>query len=75
MVRRSLEDFRFLDKQLHLCVYDRKFSDLSEIPDQENINSFNASSNQVRNPLYLATLTLQLIFILSFETHKVFGTF
>ena len=51
VVRRSLEDFRFLDKQLHLCVYDRKFSDLSEIPDQENINSFNASSNQVRNPL------------------------
>ena len=70
VVRRSLEDFRFLDRQLHLCVYDRKFSDLSEIPDQENINSFNASSNQVRNPLLdLATLSLKFIIM-----HKFRGT-
>ncbi|KAJ8267090.1 hypothetical protein GJAV_G00138240 [Gymnothorax javanicus] len=32
IVRRSYEDFRVLDKHLHLCIYDRRFSQLSELP-------------------------------------------
>ncbi|XP_076836676.1 rho GTPase-activating protein 32 isoform X2 [Brachyhypopomus gauderio] len=32
MVRRSYEDFRVLDKHLHLCIYDRRFSQLPELP-------------------------------------------
>lgn len=30
-VRRSLDNFQMLDRQLHRCVYDRKFSLLKEI--------------------------------------------
>uniref|UniRef100_A0A8C5PWZ7 Rho GTPase-activating protein 32 n=1 Tax=Leptobrachium leishanense TaxID=445787 RepID=A0A8C5PWZ7_9ANUR len=32
VVKRSYEDFRVLDKHLHLCIYDRRFSQLSELP-------------------------------------------
>uniref|UniRef100_A0A8C0FPI6 Rho GTPase activating protein 32 n=1 Tax=Bubo bubo TaxID=30461 RepID=A0A8C0FPI6_BUBBB len=32
IVKRSYEDFRVLDKHLHLCIYDRRFSQLSELP-------------------------------------------
>ncbi|XP_064651535.1 uncharacterized protein LOC135502535 isoform X4 [Lineus longissimus] len=32
MVRRTYENFRLLDKQLHKCIFDRKFSQLPEIP-------------------------------------------
>ncbi|KAG5836863.1 hypothetical protein ANANG_G00233210 [Anguilla anguilla] len=32
IVRRSYEDFRVLDKHLHLCIYDRRFSQLDELP-------------------------------------------
>uniref|UniRef100_A0A670YXX5 Rho GTPase-activating protein 32 n=1 Tax=Pseudonaja textilis TaxID=8673 RepID=A0A670YXX5_PSETE len=32
IVKRSYEDFRVLDKHLHLCIYDRHFSQLSELP-------------------------------------------
>ncbi|XP_056139271.1 rho GTPase-activating protein 32 [Lampris incognitus] len=32
LVKRSYEDFRVLDKHLHLCIYDRRFSRLTEIP-------------------------------------------
>uniref|UniRef100_A0A4W4EAH3 Rho GTPase-activating protein 32 n=1 Tax=Electrophorus electricus TaxID=8005 RepID=A0A4W4EAH3_ELEEL len=32
IVRRSYEDFRVLDKHLHLCIYDRRFSQLPELP-------------------------------------------
>ncbi|XP_067085370.1 rho GTPase-activating protein 32 [Osmerus mordax] len=32
MVKRSYEDFRVLDKHLHLCIYDRRFSLLPELP-------------------------------------------
>ena len=48
-VRRTLEDFRFLDRQLHLCVYDRRFSNLAEIPDQENVSNANGITDQVRH--------------------------
>nr|XP_058925724.1 rho GTPase-activating protein 32 isoform X2 [Kogia breviceps] len=32
IIKRSYEDFRVLDKHLHLCIYDRRFSQLSELP-------------------------------------------
>ncbi|KAF6724841.1 Rho GTPase-activating protein 32 [Oryzias melastigma] len=32
IVRRSYEDFRVLDKHLHLCIYDRRYSQLPELP-------------------------------------------
>ncbi|KAK1786473.1 hypothetical protein P4O66_017627 [Electrophorus voltai] len=32
MVKRLYEDFRVLDKHLHLCIYDRNFSQLLELP-------------------------------------------
>uniref|UniRef100_A0A667XFU1 Rho GTPase activating protein 32a n=1 Tax=Myripristis murdjan TaxID=586833 RepID=A0A667XFU1_9TELE len=32
LVKRSYEDFRVLDKHLHLCIYDRRFSELAELP-------------------------------------------
>uniref|UniRef100_A0A8C2BGH2 Rho GTPase activating protein 32a n=1 Tax=Cyprinus carpio TaxID=7962 RepID=A0A8C2BGH2_CYPCA len=31
-LRRSYEEFRVLDKHLHLCIYDRRFSQLPELP-------------------------------------------
>lgn len=32
LVKRAYEDFRVLDKHLHLCIYDRRFSQLTELP-------------------------------------------
>lgn len=32
LVKRCYEDFRVLDKHLHLCIYDRRFSKLCELP-------------------------------------------
>ena len=35
LVKRCYEDFRVLDKQLHSCIYDRRFSQLVELPKGE----------------------------------------
>ncbi|XP_031427474.1 rho GTPase-activating protein 32 isoform X3 [Clupea harengus] len=35
IVRRSYEDFRILDKHLHLCIYDRRYSQLPELPREQ----------------------------------------
>ncbi|XP_023258080.1 rho GTPase-activating protein 32-like isoform X3 [Seriola lalandi dorsalis] len=32
LVKRSYEDFRVLDKHVHLCIYDRRYSHLTELP-------------------------------------------
>lgn len=37
VLRRSYENFRMLDKQLHRCIYDRKFSGLHELPPEDNV--------------------------------------
>lgn len=37
LVRRSYEDFRVLDKHLHLCIYDRRYSQLTELPRNDTI--------------------------------------
>ncbi|KAK2847422.1 hypothetical protein Q5P01_010421 [Channa striata] len=43
LVKRSYEDFRVLDKHLHLCIYDRRYSQLTELPRydtlKENVQS------------------------------------
>ncbi|XP_048085348.1 rho GTPase-activating protein 32 [Alosa alosa] len=35
IVRRSYEDFCILDKHLHLCIYDRGYSQLAELPSDQ----------------------------------------
>ncbi|PSN48778.1 hypothetical protein C0J52_05190 [Blattella germanica] len=37
VLRRSYENFRMLDQQLHRCIYDRKFSGLQELPPENNV--------------------------------------
>ncbi|XP_059930905.1 rho GTPase-activating protein 32 isoform X2 [Gadus macrocephalus] len=37
LVKRSFEDFRVLDKHLHLCIFDRRFSQLAELPRHETL--------------------------------------
>ncbi|XP_077954608.1 rho GTPase-activating protein 32 isoform X1 [Gasterosteus aculeatus] len=37
LVKRSYEDFRLLDKYLHLCIYDRRYSQLIELPRHDTL--------------------------------------
>ncbi|XP_020509904.2 rho GTPase-activating protein 32 [Labrus bergylta] len=37
LVKRSYEDFRVLDKHLHLCIYDRRYSQLNELPRNDTL--------------------------------------
>ena len=37
LIRRTLEDFQSLDRQLHTCVYDRRYSQLPVIHQRENM--------------------------------------
>ncbi|XP_069390441.1 rho GTPase-activating protein 32-like isoform X3 [Paralichthys olivaceus] len=37
LVKRSYEDFRVLDKHLHLCIYDRRYSHLTELPRYDSL--------------------------------------
>ncbi|XP_068614715.1 rho GTPase-activating protein 32-like [Brachionichthys hirsutus] len=37
LVKRSYEDFRVLDKHLHLCIYDRRYSELVELPRNDTL--------------------------------------
>lgn len=34
-LQRSYENFVMFDKQLHRCIFDRKFSSLTELPDEQ----------------------------------------
>ncbi|XP_061596635.1 rho GTPase-activating protein 32 isoform X3 [Cololabis saira] len=56
-VRRSYEDFRVLDKHLHLCIYDRRFSQLAELPRLDNLDDQSESVSQVLLA-YLARLSV-----------------
>ena len=40
-----MENFRLLDQQCHQCVYDRKYSQLPEIPMEENMDPVVSSNN------------------------------
>ncbi|KAM5245619.1 rho GTPase-activating protein 32 isoform 2-T2 [Ctenodactylus gundi] len=47
IVKRSYEDFRVLDKHLHLCIYDRRFSQLSELPRSDSLKDGPESVTQM----------------------------
>nr|XP_021551908.1 rho GTPase-activating protein 32 [Neomonachus schauinslandi] len=47
IVKRSYEDFRVLDKHLHLCIYDRRFSQLSELPRSDALKDSPESVTQM----------------------------
>ncbi|XP_069904431.1 rho GTPase-activating protein 32 isoform X3 [Oryctolagus cuniculus] len=47
IVKRSYEDFRVLDKHLHLCIYDRRFSQLSELPRSDTLKDSPESVSQM----------------------------
>ncbi|XP_029375182.1 rho GTPase-activating protein 32 isoform X2 [Echeneis naucrates] len=47
IVKRSYEDFRVLDKHLHLCIYDRRFSQLPELPRLESLTDQSESVSQM----------------------------
>ncbi|XP_037697872.1 rho GTPase-activating protein 32 isoform X1 [Choloepus didactylus] len=47
IVKRSYEDFRVLDKHLHLCIYDRRFSQLSELPRSDALKESPESVTQM----------------------------
>ncbi|XP_006873137.1 PREDICTED: rho GTPase-activating protein 32 [Chrysochloris asiatica] len=56
IVKRSYEDFRVLDKHLHLCIYDRRFSQLSELPRSDVLKDSPESVTQMLMT-YLARLS------------------
>ncbi|XP_077360221.1 rho GTPase-activating protein 32 isoform X3 [Festucalex cinctus] len=47
IVKRSYEDFRVLDKHLHLCIYDRRFSQLPELPRPDSLTEQTESVSQM----------------------------
>ncbi|XP_049597590.1 rho GTPase-activating protein 32 isoform X2 [Syngnathus scovelli] len=47
IVKRSYEDFRVLDKHLHLCIYDRRFSQLPELPRFDSLTDQAESVSQM----------------------------
>lgn len=47
IVRRSYENFEFLDRQAHQCIFDRKYSQLAVIPQEENVIPNNGQSHKV----------------------------
>jgi hypothetical protein len=46
VVRRSFENFEFLDRQAHQCIFDRKYSQLPLIPQEENVTPTNGQSHK-----------------------------
>ncbi|XP_067909871.1 rho GTPase-activating protein 32 isoform X2 [Heterodontus francisci] len=57
IVKRSYEDFRVLDKHLHLCIYDRRFSQLAELPRTDWLKDSAEAITQMLMA-YLARLTV-----------------
>ena len=72
VVRRSYENFEFLDRQAHQCIFDRKYSQLSVIPQEENVTPTNGRSHKVSmNPSNGFNLQFKLDFYaVSFEVRK-----
>uniref|UniRef100_A0A8C9TRW8 Rho GTPase activating protein 32a n=1 Tax=Scleropages formosus TaxID=113540 RepID=A0A8C9TRW8_SCLFO len=56
IVRRSYEDFRVLDKHLHLCIFDRRFSQLLELPRFDSLKEQPEAVSQMLTE-YLSRLT------------------
>ncbi|XP_065206720.1 GTPase-activating protein CdGAPr isoform X2 [Planococcus citri] len=51
LLRRTYENFRMLDQQLHQCIYDRKFSSLPELPPLENLPDKENPQAYIKNHL------------------------
>ncbi|XP_034745503.1 rho GTPase-activating protein 32 isoform X3 [Etheostoma cragini] len=47
IVKRGYEDFRVLDKHLHLCIYDRRFSQLPELPRLDSLTDQSETVSQM----------------------------
>ena len=58
LIRRTLEDFQSLDRQLHTCVYDRRYSQLPVIHQRENM----VHGDKVSILLILIIITVEIIF-------------
>lgn len=52
-IRRSYENFRMLDKQLHKCIFDRRFSHLPELESQDDLLNINEAELQELLQKYL----------------------
>ena len=72
LLRRTYDNFRMLDQQLHRCIYDRKFSNLTELsdtPDESQVSdipppaSLHIECNVLFNR-YQATNTEQIVIML-----------
>lgn len=63
IVKRSYEDFRVLDKHLHLCIYDRRFSQLPELPRLDSLTDQSEVSTE-----NIHTLTLWIILVTALNT-------
>lgn len=50
VVRRTYENFRFLDRQLHRCCYDRKFSQLQELPPEDSLHQHDREVSRATLP-------------------------
>ena len=73
VVRRSYENFEFLDRQAHQCIWDRKYSQLPVIPQEENVTPTNGRSHKVSlNPGTVDSIfSLNWIFVqLVFRSEK-----
>ena len=57
VVRRSFENFEFLDRQAHQCIFDRKYSQLPLIPQEENVTPTNGQSHKVGIILFFYKLS------------------
>ena len=54
ILKRSYDNFRFLDRQLHKCCYDRKYSQLPELPQEHSLAT---SNKEVSNVLWMCILS------------------
>jgi hypothetical protein len=60
-VRRTFKNFRLLDRQLHKCIFDRKFSQLVDLGQQEeNSRSYDVSCSMFAK-IYLLSKELILV--------------
>lgn len=63
LLRRTFQNFRSLDSQLHRCIYDRKFSALPELPPEDNLSIPQGQDHEViNNGNSLTPLPVQFVF-------------
>uniref|UniRef100_A0A8C9EPC1 Rho GTPase activating protein 32 n=1 Tax=Pavo cristatus TaxID=9049 RepID=A0A8C9EPC1_PAVCR len=70
IVKRSYEDFRVLDKHLHLCIYDRRFSQLAELPRSDVLRDSPEVSYQLMSKKHGKLITFLRSFMKSRPTKQ-----